>query len=319
MSEMIFDLVSSSAKNMCAKLVVPHPKSIEIHSKNLDWVNRFNLVTTTQEIESHEQIKCASLAAHSYPYASPEIISFAADMLSWLFLFDDKFGEGGKDYTMHSMLDRFATYEYSARSGIVPKNATTLHIALVDLAERGEKIGNRRWRSRFVGFIRRYFDGCVLEYPHRRSSIQLSLAEYRGIRSWSVGIHPVFHIIELANGFLSDEESVDPELEEIRERASLLVGWINDVYSMPKESLARDPFNLVILLGNEFSIDVKESFAMAVEIFNEDLLLLEKAIDNLKSKKSLNAQKYIDGLVAWVHGTYTWHAESVRYHANSTI
>jgi Terpene synthase family 2, C-terminal metal binding len=300
---------------MRAEAVVPHSKMREIELKNHAWVRQYNLAATPREILAHERIRTASFASHTYSYASMEIALLGADLISWLFLFDDVHGESGNGTTLREALVRYATYERAARTGVLPQKASNFHRAIVDVAERGETLANRAWRDRFADSLSRYFDGCVLERPHRAARMPPAISDYRGVRSWSVGAYPPFDLIELATGLLTESETVIVELDDARERAALLCAWVNDVYSMPKEAAAGDPLNLVAVLSREYNINIAEAFSAATRVYNADLERFEQVRDNWGAGGcSVAVSNYLDGLTAWIHGNYAWTGECGRYH-----
>jgi hypothetical protein len=308
------ELIQTSAAAMRIRPVTPHGHAREADAECARWVVAHELVSGKRSLDRFARILCGSCAAHTYPTAPAPVVELGAHVIGWLFLFDDAYGEGKADREMRALMARFAAYETTLRTGRLPLDPTAFHHGLLDIRRQGLERGGAEWLSRFADSMARYFDGCVLELPHRRGNTQPSIEEYRKLRSWSIGTLPVFDLIELATGHvLPPEEAWLPALADLRERAALLCAWVNDVYSHAKEARDNDPLNLVSILSEQSGLTMPEAFGAAAEVFNADLGEFEIESAAILTSASPGLRAYVHGLADWVHGNAAWTSASRRY------
>jgi hypothetical protein len=311
-------MARSSARSMRSRKVTPHTASLRVSAANVRWAERFELITDDIAKVKFAAIRCGSCAAHTFPRASEEVVSIGADLIAWLFLFDDREGEGSPGDTVDAMRTRFMTYEHAARTGQLPLAATPFHRALVDLRTRCRSSTSEEdeWCDRFAQSLGGYFDGCLREQPFRRSAARLDLAEYRRVRTLSIGLFPVFDVIQLEGGTLSASDFAHPTVARLRASAALLCAWVNDVYSFQKERQDGDPLNLVSVLASEYGLSIAEAMGAAAEVFNTDLAMFEEDMVTLESVGE-DLRCYLEGLDDWVHGNLAWTGLSGRYKPRS--
>lgn len=293
----------------------PGPHEARASAESIEWATRFELVNGSHAVAQARGIRCGSCAAHAYPKAAPEIVSLAAKLITWLFLFDDAHGEGRNMHDTREMMEIFQTYETVIRTGRLPANPTTFHVAILDLRQECiRQHATPDWVARFADSMSLYFKGCILEFPFRRAKRAPSLGDYRRLRAWSIGMPPVYDLIELAMGeTLTNEESGRSDLESLRERAALLCAWVNDVYSYSKEKREGDQMNLVVALANEMGLSEPEAFVAAAEVFNMDLMEFDEQLKQLETCAPPRVVKYAHGLRDWIRGNFSWTGTSLRY------
>ncbi|MGE0792425.1 MAG: hypothetical protein AB7S26_42515 [Sandaracinaceae bacterium] len=303
-------LVRWAQVEMRGEEVTPNPCLALASAESLAWADAQGLAVGSLALRRLEAIRCGSCAAHTYPSAPPEVVTLGAKLITWLYLFDDAYGEGRDAADVRDLMATLASFENVVRGARMPARPTPFHRALLDLRTDCVAIApSNAWIDRFGDSLARYFDGCVLESQFRTRGQAPTLTEYRRIRAWSIGTFPVFDLIELAT---RTDVELDPELDAIRERAALLCAWVNDVYSFRKEQKDGETLNLVALLAREYEIDVGAAFQVATEVFNTDLVVFEEDARAL-SERRRDAAPYVAGLRDWVHGNYTWTALCRRY------
>jgi 5-epi-alpha-selinene synthase len=123
---------------------------------------------------------------------------------------------------------------------------------------------------------------------------------------------PFFDFIPLGGANLSANDFEHPTLARLRESASLLCGWANDVYSFAKETRDGYPINLVKVVANEFGLSTPAALGTAVELYNAELALFESEIAAL-NRMGVSIRNYVQGLEDFVHGNLAWHSLSGRY------
>lgn len=270
------------------------------------WARRFALVDDAEKLQ---RIRCGSFAAHTYPRASVELVELGANLIAWLFLFDDAYGEGR---SLPEMILAFERSEAVLRDGRVANDAFAR--ALDDLRARAVKLGaTPAWLSQFAESLGKYFNGCVLEFPHRMQNRPPTLSTYRQLRCWSIGAYPVFDLIELSEGEPSAKARF--RLGELRFLGALLCSWVNDIHSHRKEQHDSDPINLVTVLRKGRAIEIDEAYPAAVELYHEDLEKFSRACEALIAAPDVTDvdRAIARGLSDWVHGNCAWTRTSGRY------
>jgi hypothetical protein len=307
--------VEDSTTLMHCPTARPGPYEVRASEESVAWAVHFGLVNGSQAISKVRGIRCGSCAAHVYPEASAEVVSLAAKLITWLFLFDDAVGEGRNVHDTRELMETFVSYERLLRTGDLGVNPTGFHAAILDLRESCiQQRATAEWLERFADSMSLYFKGCILEFPLRRAKVVPSLAEYRRLRAWSIGMPPVYDIIELGmNEVLTNEESCCPGLGSLREQAALLCAWVNDVYSYNKEKKDGDILNLVGVLMKEMKLSEPEAFVAAAEVFNMDLAQFDDQLTQLEASAPLRVVRYAHGLRDWIRGNFSWTGTSLRY------
>ena len=293
-----------------------HEHGLEISRRNIDWARCFGLVDNDIDAARARKIRVGDLAAYVNSRESVPITQLTADLVLWLFLFDDAVGECDPDLDERAHRDVLVSYLEVVRGERLGAHSSPLYLALLDLVLRARSLGaTDAWMARFERDLSGYFEGCAREPAHRRAKKSPGVEAYRELRALSVGTSPAFAIIELGRaGIVDDDEMSREDVREIRKTAALLTAWVNDVYSYPKESAAGDPLNLVIVLCSLYEIEPAVALELATEIYNLDLLEFERmALEVEASGCSVELREYFRGLADWIHGNRVWTKLCGRY------
>ena len=299
---------------MHGRAVAPNHHGKAASRRSAEWALLHGLVDSEASWLKLRAIRCGSCAAHTYPEASAEVTEIGAKLITWLFLFDDAYGEGTGALDARELMETFASYETLLRTGRLPNDPTPFHHALADLRKDCAVRATPEWLERFATSMSRYFGGCLLEFPLRRSDEVPSVAQYRRLRGWAIGIQPVLNLVELANDeILSPKEASREDLVAMRELTALLCAWVNDVYSYGKEKRDGDPLNLVSVLAHEHGLTEPEAYEHAADLFNADLRAFEELRAEFERDAPPHLQRYVQGLSNWIHGNFAWTGQSLRY------
>jgi hypothetical protein len=161
---------------MVSREVAPHPTAGIADSDCVAWAKRFRLAKERKALRKVAGIHCGSCAAHTYPHATDDVVRLGARLITWLFLFDDAYGEGPKASDARDLMEILTSYSTSLRSGLLPADATEFHIALADIrADALQLSASLDWVHRLAGSFDRYFGGCVMEYYARLSDHPIDL------------------------------------------------------------------------------------------------------------------------------------------------
>lgn len=294
--------------------VQPHPDVAQLGRSTVEWARRHLLVGDDLSAARLAAIGCGNCAAHTYPTAPTEVAQLGADLIAWLFLFDDRVAEGRGETSLTALALRIeshlAVFDGHAREG------EPFDQALLEIIGRARSLGaDDGWVTRFRAALNAYAEGCLREFEFRRHQSIPSLDEYRRVRTLSIGTFPVFCVIELLAGrFLTEEEAYGVECTQARALAARLCAWVNDAYSYAKERGDGDPMNLIAVLSRHFGISEDEAFDEAAAVFNLELEEFETwVIQCADGGISMALRAYFDGLADWLHGNAVWTTSCGRY------
>lgn len=310
------EIARHAVESMRLAPVQRHRDVRKVSQRSVEWAARFSLARNDIELARVRSIRVGDLAAYTFSREPLAVVQLGADLVTWLFLFDDAVGEAPAHMSESEHRAVLLGYERVIELRQLPEAASCFHHALLDLVQRAIALGaSDDWLARFALDMHDYFSGCANESRYRREQKSPSVAAYRELRRCTVGTSPVFAIIELGiSGLVPAVEMQRPEVIEARAIAALLTAWVNDVYSFPKEAAASDPLNLVITLASEYRLDIPEALEQAVEVYNLDLAELERLIDQVRANPASDALNgYLQGLLDWVHGNRIWTRLCGRY------
>lgn len=274
------------------------------------WAQHYGLLDPPGAAERLQCIRCGSCAAHTYPTASAELVELGANLIAWLFLFDDRYGEARE---LPEMVQQFEYCE-AVLNGAPSLSSDAFLRALGDLRARSIKLGaTPAWLARFAESLGKYFNGCLLEFPYRLQNRPPTLAAYRQLRCLSIGIYPVLDLVELGAGAPSPAARF--RLGELRFLAALLCAWVNDLYSHRKEVGDRDPLNLVSVLRRAHTLEVADAYQTAVDLYHADLDHFSARVEALLRAPDASEvdREIARGIAHWVHGNCAWTRTSGRY------
>lgn len=269
------------------------------------WVARMGLVTDESSAQRHAALHCGRFASYAYPRAPAAIVELGADLIGWLSLFDSAYGDWyGNLKTLETALQSF---EQILFRNALPEAPTPFHTALADLRARVAEVGGNAMTRRLAYSLRRYFDGCLLEFPYRTTGRSPSLSVYRSLRRWSIGALPAFDVIELMLDRPLDATMTNKEsFWRLRDAASTLCAWANDLCAFQTAPDDRDPHNLVSVLRRERNLPPEQAFADAVRLYNADLTSFERALEGYTLAPSTTRLEvaYMRGLCDFIYGSH---------------
>ena len=157
------------------------------------------------------------------------------------------------------------------------------------------------------------------EKPYIAASRPPPLATFLVIRENSSGGAVFATYTAMENNFRTLPDTVldHPVVRRLHALAGRLIGWHNDLISLPKELHRKgDVVNLVHVLRQEHEVDLEDAYLMALEFHDRDLDEFLVLCDNLPHFGAYHelAHSYTDALGVMIQGVYAWHVEnSGRY------
>ncbi|USP77060.1 uncharacterized protein yc1106_04334 [Curvularia clavata] len=143
-----------------------------------------------------------------------------------------------------------------------------------------------------------------------------SLQEMLSTRQLSVGVAPLYHLVEYAHEIvLPDEVFEDPVIQALERLGADFVILSNDILSYRKEECEGCPFNMTAacrLAG----YSAQEAFDILGSLLEQRYIQWDQAIDNLPSWGADidgEVRRYIDGIQNVVQANISWSFRSKRY------
>jgi len=84
---------------------------------NLDWISSFGIALNEDTFAKYRNIDCGGLSSLAFPYGSREFVALGADVIGWLFLFDDFYGEARLIQDLDKLAVFFESVALAAASG----------------------------------------------------------------------------------------------------------------------------------------------------------------------------------------------------------
>jgi hypothetical protein len=296
----------------------PHAAMGRITAATDRWVAKYRLAETEKATARYRLIDCGMCAAYLYRYAREDIVQAASDLTAWLFIFDDFFGEAEQIRTRDDLQD----YCYSLKAVVEDERMrrfpTPFHRSLADVCDRMAAAFGPLWRAAFWESFEVYFTGCLDEFDYRREGLVPTYGEYRRYRRGSIGVFPIFELIDAPTSFLEPRIRRDPLFRALRDHAAILCGQCNDMASYEKECHDGDPNNLVRVVRTHFGASEAAALDRCVTIHAQDLERFTELVETVMSDPRYEEMRaYCKGLRDFVTGCYAFHRRSSRYKRES--
>ena len=284
------------------------------HQRSMAWAERFHLAPTAAAKKLIGKIHVDDMSAAIYVDAPPALLDLCTDLLLWFFVSDDQYDERAIGGSPLKMAKVFGNFLRILQTGNEREAISPLGHALLDLRARLCAAGSGKWYERFVSNMELYFDGCMRESRNRAAQRTPEFEEYRLLRRASVGTYPCFDLIEItSSGELPSEVQQNPVLPILRDLASDIIAWVNDIVSYQKESAFSDPHNIVTVLREECGISVAEAVEKTIEFHNEEMQTFQGLAQGIIATGGESARRYVAGLSQWMRGVFDWSFQSERY------
>ncbi|HKO94082.1 MAG TPA: terpene synthase family protein [Polyangiaceae bacterium] len=287
------------------------------HSFNfftIEWLEHFGAIRDPDELRRVVRTAPGELALLGFGHGEPRRVQLCADLIGWLFLFDDRFADGelrrqpAQLAAIHARLTNILRLEI-----VAPENP--IEACLQHLFERFAAHAPEHWVRRLGDSVRLYFEGCELEARCRAAGTRCSLEEYLVIRLLSVGVYPMLDLVEFTQDAFLGECEVGSELVAgARRAATLSTAMTNDLYSSHKESLEDDSFNAVLVVSQDEGLSFQAAFERIQQLqrgFHEQFAEFEAKLLNAQCSSAVRA--FLGGASVWMEGNRQWSASCARY------
>ncbi|MEV4615329.1 terpene cyclase [Kitasatospora sp. NPDC049258] len=310
----------------CTSLELPFPHRRSPHQARAAahhrlWLDRHSRLAACADESAYAHWEVADLAAISYPEAGAEELGLATDLLGFYFLFDDQFDTelGQHPAEVARICDRLTTIVHGApASGRSP-----VEQAFADIWRRTAAGMPARWRARAAYNWEWYFASHPAEAAGRAFAELPDRESYMVLRRGTAAMETLFDMIERLGRFEVPQSAFHhPVLRQLRQLAADIPSLSNDVRSYPLEAPRGDVYNLVMIVQQERSCSAEEASAVVLgeaQLMIDRFAALRLQLATVYHQLELDheqrgaAQRYADGLAAWLAGYLRWEARTGRY------
>lgn len=290
-----------------------HPAGDRAAEHSLGWARAHGLVPTPRSRRRLAAADVAQLAARVCPEAAESGLFLVADLVTWLFAFDDLCDRGrlGADPArltpvvdgLLSVLDRPATGSQPSTPG---------QLALDDLCRRIDAYHHPVLRRRFGVLLRRYLRSLLWEATNRRHGRVPELADYIRMRRHTGAVLPSFVVTDLAclGGPARAAAAPDPRRTRLNLLAADLVCWSNDLFSYARED---DGHNLVAVIARHRGCDEAAALAAAARRFADRLVGYQRLEGEVLADADPAVREVVAARRRWIRATYDWSVHAPRY------
>jgi pentalenene synthase len=296
-------------------------------SVHLRWPRRFGLLEGTAETERHARADYAGLAARFYPTAVGADLDLGVDLMSWYFLFDDRFdGPLGEDLNEVRRLTEAIVHvlEHDPKPSAEP-----IVKAFADIWQRSCTCMSDPWRDRAAHHWRAYLSGHVTEAENRIHAVRLSADEHLRLRRDTIGVQPTIDLAErLGHYEVPARLFYSAQLTALREIAAEVDTLHNDICSVEKEEAVGDLNNMVLIVERLLGCDRAKAVVVVGQMLKdrtERFVITESAIPALCTTLYLSTmqrhavERYLaDALRTVMRGDIDWAEGSSRYDTESS-
>ncbi|GLQ94332.1 terpene synthase family protein [Dyella acidisoli] len=288
---------------------------------NLEWGQRFGLVTTPHGIAGLEWMAYGLILASCLPGLRGEDLNLAADWTSWIVAFDDQFDGpiSGKPHLIAQVMENMIDI-LRGEPGSPPHTYHPAEKALGDLMARTHARMSPTWCERYFEHQARFMSSVSTEMTQRIAARVWSLDEYMAHRNFTIWVLPLIDLVEMAIGYeMSEVVSDSWECATMRRELSFCIAGYNDVYSLPKDIIRNDPHNAILVLARLHNIPREQAMAKLRHLLDQSLarylaaqaelprLFDSLALSNTDREGCLRWSAEMDSLWLGVHDFHLYH------------
>ncbi|MGW4849182.1 terpene synthase family protein [Nocardia brasiliensis] len=298
-----------------------NPRTELVRELHRNWIDTMGIApATTADIGADLPLIIGRL----YPHAGVDDLALVTDWNCWGFLYDDEFNghlgalPGAVTASVEGMIEIIC-----APAAFRETSERPLARALADMMRRFRGSASAIWFHRFSEHFAAGLTGFAHHSAARAAGGSTSIEDYLAHRRLDIVSDPLLDFIELTDDCeLSPVVHTSPAVLRLRRAALDIIIMINDVFSYDKELRCGDTENAVAVLERSTGLAREEATARAIEIANQNILVLVEATETLPAAlRKLDADldqidralRFLTGVQTVVKATYDIHLESARY------
>ncbi len=294
-----------------------NPKMEEQAREYYRWIDEDYAFHSEQARTRHKRHRLTDLAARAFPYLTLAELRPIARYTSSGAMMDDYF-----DHCSHDEMSAIRERIMALLTGDDDEPPRDLgiyrqfHQLRQDTIACGMPV---HLYKKFIVAINQMLTGFQDEKRYIALNRPAPLPVFLVIRECTSGGVPFAKYLCMQKDFrtLPDTVLEHPAILRMHALASRIIGWHNDIVSLPKELSRRgDVINLVITLRHEHNVSLTEAYMMALEFHDNDLNELITLQNNLPDfgQWQNRAADYAHTIGIMLQGVYSWHTKnSLRY------
>ncbi|EJL74352.1 terpene synthase family protein [Chryseobacterium populi] len=290
---------------------------VQLAARHTDaWLQQFNLLPDLKAYETYSSQGFAYMVSRMFPTAKRDLLFALTDLNSLLFLIDDQIDPVVGDPKDKGELRHFISDFMSVLfTGDVKKYSHPFLSALDNVWNRIQAMTSDLWQWQFATALCQTFQSALWQLDNIKNSYTPTLQQYRMHRPYLGAANIATQSIPAVLGISGNWEKLSPQVEELTRLAEIIVCWANDLYSLDKEIKHGDLYNLVLIIQNQYQIELQEAYRKAVAIHNNDMTRFDIKANKLTRVAYSGALiSYIDGLKHIIRGNVDWsERETTRY------
>lgn len=250
------------------------------------------------------------------PDAPAHRLKTLCDWGNWVFPFDDMFDSGSlradlptSQHVLDSLMTNMMGNQFVGSKLPVVK----AHDDIYKRLQEGSSFGVQR---RFAHAMQHYASGVAHHVEHFTTNHTPSLEEMLQTRQLSVGVMPLYHLVEYAHGLSIPEEVFEhPVIQTLERLGAEFVILSNDILSYRKEESEDCPFNMTAacrLAGQS----AQEAFDTIGALLEQRYIQWDQAINHLPCwgpEVDVQVRRYVEGIQNIVQANISWSFRSKRY------
>lgn len=292
-----------------------HADAQRLAEAALSWADALGLTATPAAVERLRRAHGAELAARACPDAPYERVVLLAQLVTWLFAFDDRCDEdelgtdpGRLAPVITPLLDAL---DQLGQPAIEPVGAAAR--GLDDLCRRVRALDRPTALLRFTTNMRQYLVALLWEASNRQQKRVPRLTEYIQMRRHTGAVLPSFTLTDLVHdGFPGSRDRVHPAVARLDLLAADLVCWCNDVFSYGKE-LGHGGHNLAAVIAADTGCGEGAALEEAAARFNAGLATYVRLEEEVLHDADPTLVRMVEARRRWLRGTYDWSMGAGRY------
>ncbi|MFF3757411.1 terpene synthase family protein [Streptomyces sp. NPDC002185] len=300
-----------------------NPNRAFVAQPHRNWLLRNDGLAATIALPAYDKWDVPRLAAFTSPDTAVDDLALAADLLSFYFLFDDRFDSrlGRAPAQVAEICTRLTGLLHG--EGPAPEARTPVERAFADLWARSTRGMSARWRARSAYNWEWYFACHPAEAAGRLSGRLPDRETYLALRRGTAAMETLFDMVERLNHFELPQEVLHfPAFRRLRQLAADIPSFTNDVHSYAQELARGDVANMVMIVRAERGGTPDEA---AVQVMREAQTMVDRFVELSSEVPAIcevlglgpaareAAHRYVDGLAAWISGYHRWEIDTGRY------
>lgn len=122
-------------------------------------------------------------------------------------------------------------------------------------------------------------------------------------------------LVDVLGGYeLTADVCYEPRVRRLMMQAGAAAVLVNDLFSVAKDAADAVPVcNMVLQIAADRGCSVEAATSATVSLHNEMVREFEAGCRELRGVPSVELQRFVRGLRAWMGGGFVWHATNPRY------